>query len=107
MKHDHAFFEALNCPSSVTWAANIQQMFTATDVARMKAVTGGSLDLSDYMSVKIHASAIFNQVANGQMPPPGSGEKPWSPAWVNTFGCWINRAVRNSPEPQRGPGVAE
>lgn len=91
VKHDHAFFAALDCPSPVTWTANIQQMFTATDAAHMKTVTGGSLDLSDYMSVKIHASAIFTQVANGRMPPPGSGEQPWSPERVNTFGCWIKQ----------------
>ena len=57
----------------------------------MKAVTGGTLDLSNYMSVKIHASAIYDRVASGDMPPPGSGEQPWSSAWVNTFGCWIKQ----------------
>ena len=32
-----------------------------------------------------------DQVAAGFMPPPGSGEQPWSPAWINTFGCWIQQ----------------
>ena len=29
---------------------------------------------------------------SGVMPPPGSGEQPWSKDWVNTFGCWIQQA---------------
>lgn len=90
-KHDHAFFAALTCPSSVTWTKDIQKMFTATDTAHMKVASGGSLDLSNYMSVKIHASAIYDRVSTGQMPPPGSGEQPWSPSWVTTFGCWIQQ----------------
>lgn len=91
MTHDHAFFAALTCPTSVTWTKDIQPLFTATDVAHMKQVTGGALDLSNYESVKIWASKIYSYVASGAMPPPGSGEQPWSPQKVNTFGCWIQQ----------------
>jgi hypothetical protein len=88
MAHDRKFFAALNCPTNVTWSGNIQKMFTATDIAHMK--TKG-IDLSKYQDVMINAVAIYNRVQSGSMPPPGSGEQPWSPEWVNTFGCWIQQ----------------
>ncbi|HWA61547.1 MAG TPA: hypothetical protein VG939_09230 [Caulobacteraceae bacterium] len=92
MTHDHKFFEAMSCPTSVTWTKDIKQMFTATDIAHMK--TKG-IDLSSYQDVMINAVQIYGRVSTGSMPPPGSGEKPWSQAWVQTFGCWIQQ---NCPE---------
>jgi hypothetical protein len=89
--HDHAHFAALTCPTTVTWTADIKKLFTQTDIDHMKAVTGGSLDLGTYSSVKIWARKIYSLVASGSMPPPGSGEQPWSAAWVTTFGCWIQK----------------
>jgi hypothetical protein len=89
--HNHAFFAGLNCPNPVTWSGNIQKMFTPTDVSHMKGVTNGQLDLSNYNSVKIWAHKIYSEVASSHMPPPGSGEQPWSQDWVNTFGCWIQQ----------------
>ena len=89
--HNHAFFAGLACPTSVTWSNDIQQMFTATDVAHMKQVTNNQLDLSSYSSVKIWAHKIYSEVASGNMPPPGSGEGPWPQTQVNTFGCWIQQ----------------
>lgn len=86
--HDHAFFSAMTCPKGVTWTSDIKQMFTALDVDHMK--TKG-VDLSDYQSVKINAIGIYTRVAQGSMPPPGSGEGPWTADWVNTFGCWIQQ----------------
>jgi len=91
MAQNHHFFAALNCPSPVTWTKNIQSMFTATDVDHMKQVTGGALNLSSYSSVKIWATKIYTEVSSGAMPPAGSGEQPWSPTMVNTFGCWIQQ----------------
>lgn len=88
MAHDHKFFAALDCSGSVTWNSNIKQMFTALDIQHMK--TKG-IDLSNYQSVMINAVTIYNQVQSGGMPPPGSGEQPWSAAWVATFGCWIQQ----------------
>ena len=91
MIENHAFFAALSCPTPVTWTNNIKGLFTPVDITSMKAVTGGRLDLGDYNSVKIWAHQIYNVVANGLMPPPGSGEGPWTPDKVNTFGCWIQQ----------------
>jgi hypothetical protein len=88
MTHTHAFFNALACPNPVSWNNDIKKLFTATDIAHMK--TKG-IDLGNYDSVKINAVPIYNQVSSGSMPPPGSGEQPWPPAWVNTFGCWIQQ----------------
>ena len=70
------------CPNNVTWVKDIQQMFTATDVQHMK--TKG-IDLSSYQDVMINAAVIYSRVASGSMPPPGSGEQPWSAEWVDTF----------------------
>ncbi len=84
-------FSQLTCPDPITWTNNIAKLFTATDVAHMKQVTGGALDLSSYASVKVYASIIFTKVSTHQMPPAGSGEKAWTPDMVNTFGCWIQQ----------------
>jgi hypothetical protein len=59
------------------------------DVVHMKAAK--NIDLSDYESVKINAVPIYNAVSEGNMPPPGSGEQPWSDDWVTLFGCWIQQ----------------
>lgn len=77
--------------ATVTWTADIQKMFTATDVAHMKAVTNNQLDLSSYNSTKIWAHKIYSEVAGGNMPPPQSGEQPWPAAQVKLFGCWIQK----------------
>lgn len=90
-KHNHEFFAALTCPTAVTWTNNIKSMFTQLDIDHMKQVTGGSLDLSNYNSVKIWATKIYSYVASDAMPPPGSGEPPWTPQMINTFGCWIQQ----------------
>lgn len=92
MTHDHKFFADMTCAGPVTWVADIQKMFTPTDIAHMK--TKG-IDLSSYQDVMINAVQIYQRVASGSMPPPGSGENAWSPQWVATFGCWIQQ---NCPE---------
>jgi hypothetical protein len=81
----------MNCPDAVTWTADIQKLFTAVDVAHMKSVTQGALDLSSYQSVKIWAVKIYSLVSTGAMPPAGSGENAWTPAMVTAFGCWIQQ----------------
>jgi hypothetical protein len=93
MAHDHKFFAALSCPAKVTWVSDIQKLFTPTDIAHMK--TKG-IDLSNYQDVMINAVAIYTRVSTGSMPPPGSGEPPWSAEWVNTFGCWIQQGCPQS-----------
>lgn len=90
-KYDHQFFAALSCPNQVTWTNDIKQLFTQTDISHMLQVTGGQLNLGDYNSVVIWASKIYSEVASGAMPPPGSGENPWTSDMVNTFGCWIQQ----------------
>jgi hypothetical protein len=85
---------ATNCPPNLSFATDIAKLFTPTDVAHMKSVTGGQLDLSSYASVKIWASKILQEVSGGDMPPPGSGEDPWTPAMVNTFACWIQQGCQ-------------
>lgn len=91
MTHSHRHFEALNCPASVTWTNDVAKLFTPTDISHMKSVTGGALDLGSYDSTKMWAAKIYSEVAGGAMPPPGSGEGPWTAAMVNTFGCWIQK----------------
>ncbi len=86
---DHKFFAALTCTPGITWTKDIAKLFTPLDVAHMKAAR--NIDLSSYESVKIWAVAIYGAVNSGVMPPPGSGEQPWSKDWVNTFGCWIQQ----------------
>jgi hypothetical protein len=87
--HNHKFFAALTCPAQVTWTNDIKKLFTALDVDHMKQVA--NFDLSSYQDVKIWATAIYSAVSSGHMPPPNSGEKPWTPDMVNTFGCWIQQ----------------
>lgn len=91
MNVSHEFFASLSCPTSVTWTNDIQKLFTATDVAHMKSVTNGALDLSSYSSVHIWAAKIYSEVSTGAMPPAGSGEGPWTKDMINTFGCWIQQ----------------
>jgi len=90
----HLESTASDCTPGLSFAKDIASMFTATDVAHMKAVTGGALDLSSYNSVKIWSAKIYQLTSSGQMPPPGSGENPWSPAMVTTFGCWIQQGCQ-------------
>jgi hypothetical protein len=95
----HAFIAALNCPTPVTWGGNsgVAKMFTALDRDHMLLYTknwGYPIDLGDYESVKFYAAQILSHVSPGSdhpMPPPGSGENPWSPDMVNKFGCWIKQ----------------
>jgi len=88
--HDRAHFAALTCPATVTWTADIKQMFTQLDIDHMKGVTGGQLDLSSYASVQIWAHKIYSEVSAHAMPPPQTGEA-WSAAKINLFGCWIQK----------------
>lgn len=97
--HDRQHFEAMACPGSVTWTNDIAKLFTSVDVAHMKQVTGGSLDLSDYDSAKIYATQIYGRVASGSMPPPGTigpdgkPEGQWTEEMVTLFGCWIQKGT--------------
>ncbi len=91
MDYDREHFDAMGCPSNVTWTNDIEKMFTPLDADHMK--TRG-VDLTSYDSVKINAVAIYTRVKSGNMPPPGSGEDRWSADMVNTFGCWIQQGTQ-------------
>ena len=85
---------ALNCPTQVTWA-DVKDFFGPGDIAHMKAATGDQLDLSDYDSVIVWAHKIYEYVANHYMPPPPNA--PWSDAWIQTFGCWVQQGCKPAP----------
>lgn len=89
---DHKAFAEMDCPNPVTWTNDIKKLFTPLDVSHMKQVTMNALDLSDYQSVKIWATKIYQEVSSGAMPPFQSGESRWTPAMVSTFGCWIKQS---------------
>lgn len=77
-----------------TWYADIRWMFTASDVSHM-APQG--IDLTSYDAVKTIATAIYGQVAAGNMPPKPDN---WPPAWVTTFLNWItNGTPKGTPAP--------
>ncbi|HEY2473910.1 MAG TPA: hypothetical protein VGI19_03830 [Candidatus Cybelea sp.] len=71
--------------STISFAKDIRPMFTDMDVAHMK---GLGVDLSSYAEVKSYAEAIYRTVSNGTMPPPGSGEEPWTPEMCAKFKEW-------------------
>jgi len=79
----------LTCTPGLTFANDIAPLFNATDIAHMKSVTGGQLDLSDCASVTVWAHAIYEKVSTGEMPP--SPQSPWTPDQVNTFACWVSQ----------------
>lgn len=86
---DHDFFATLDdCPAQVTFEKDIRPLFRDVDVAHMKNIQ--NIDLSSYDSVVIWAAKIYQLVASGRMPPPGSGNR-WTPEMVKTFGCWIKQ----------------
>jgi len=51
----------------------------------MQHMKAKGIDPSSYQDVMINAVQIYSRVKSGSMPPPGSGEQPWSDEWVNTF----------------------
>jgi len=69
----------------LSFAKDIRPMFTEMDVAHMKEA---GLDLSDLASVAQHADSIYTTVSNGSMPPPSSGETPWTPEMCARFKRW-------------------
>jgi hypothetical protein len=84
--------EALTCTPGLSFAKDIAPLFNQTDVDHMKSVTGGSLDLSDYDSVKTWAHIVYSKVASHAMPPPP--QNPFTDDQVNTFGCWIQQGCQ-------------
>jgi hypothetical protein len=46
------------------------------------------------MSQPDNASAVYDQVSSGSMPPSGSGEDPWKPEQVARFKSWIDGGLQ-------------
>ena len=74
---------------NITWE-QISQQFTDLDVAHMKDITGGALDLSDCESVHKWAQEIYNKVLDQEMPP---GD-PWSQEWIDNFKTWMDAGAQ-------------
>ena len=69
----------------LSFARDIRPMFTDIDVAHMKIA---GIDLSDRSEVMTHADAIYRTVSTGAMPPPSSGEAPWTGEMCDRFKRW-------------------
>jgi hypothetical protein len=69
----------------LSFARDIRPMFTDIDVAHMKIA---GIDLSDRNDVMTHADAIYQTVSTGAMPPPSSGEAPWTADMCDRFKRW-------------------
>jgi hypothetical protein len=72
--------------AAVTWTNTIKGQFTQLDIDHMKQVTGGSLDLGSYASVKTNGNGVFNMVNRKRMPP----GHPWSDAFIQNFKTWMS-----------------
>jgi hypothetical protein len=72
-----------------SFSRDIRPMFTAIDVDHMRRL-GFLLDDFSFMSDPNNAQNVLAKVTSGQMPPPNSGENPWSPAQVQKFSDWMN-----------------
>jgi hypothetical protein len=75
--------------AAVTWTNTIKGQFTQLDITHMKQVSGGSIDLSNYASVKNHAGPIFGMVSRHAMPP----GNPWSSHYIQNFQAWMNAGM--------------
>jgi len=78
--------------ATITWTDPIKGYFKPLDISHMKQVSGGSIDLSDYNSVKTNGSDIYNMVSTQAMPP----GNPWSSQWVQNFQTWMNAGYPES-----------
>jgi hypothetical protein len=80
--------EASNQVHPLSFARDIRPMFTEMDVKHM---SHNGLDLSSRDAVAKDADQIYLVVANGTMPPPGSGETRWAPEMCALFKEWQNQ----------------
>ena len=75
------------------FATDVLPMFTDMDITHM-AERGVYLNKYDYMADSTddyaNASAVYQQLSSGDMPPSWSGEQPWSAEKVQTFKDWMN-----------------
>lgn len=74
---------------ALSFVTDIKPLFSAMDQDHMLNQVG-LFDLWKYNDVKANASAIYNSVKNGSMPPPGSGETRWPQSQVDKFKQWMD-----------------
>jgi hypothetical protein len=74
---------------TVSFNTNILPLFTGMDIEHM-GYAGVSLDDYAYMSQPANASAVYEKVSTGTMPPGDSGEQPWSSEQVQLFKAWMD-----------------
>jgi hypothetical protein len=74
---------------TVSFKTDILPLFTSVDVEHMSAL-GALLDDYSFMSQPGTASAVYQQVSSGRMPPSTSGEQPWSHDKVDLFKAWMD-----------------
>jgi hypothetical protein len=79
-------------PASITWTNTIKAQFTQFDIDHMKQVSGGSLDLSSYASVKANGSGVYSMVSRKRMPP----GNPWSDQFIQNFNAWMTAGYPES-----------
>jgi hypothetical protein len=72
--------------AAVTWTNTIKGQFRKIDIDHMKQVSGGSIDLNDYTSVKTNGDDIYGMVSTNAMPP-GS---PWTKQYIDNFKAWMD-----------------
>jgi hypothetical protein len=75
--------------SSTSFQRDILPLFTQMDIEHM-AEQGVTLNDYSYMSNPTNAAEVYQQVSQGFMPPPGSGEDRWSSDKVALFQSWID-----------------
>jgi hypothetical protein len=74
---------------AITWTNTIKAQFNQQDINHMKQITGNSLKLDDYDSVRTWAGQIWNQVDNDYMPP----GNPWSATYKQNFKIWMDSGM--------------
>jgi hypothetical protein len=74
---------------TVSFKTDIVPLFTSMDIEHMGRV-GLSLDDYSSMSQSAIASAVYEQVSTGGMPPSDSGEQPWLQDKVQLFKAWMD-----------------
>ncbi|MBV8540021.1 MAG: hypothetical protein JO063_12445 [Pseudonocardiales bacterium] len=74
---------------TTSFQRDILPLFTQTDIDHM-AQQGVTLNDYSYMSDPTHAAGVHQQVSQGLMPPPDSGENRWSSDMVALFQAWID-----------------
>ncbi|MGH3772199.1 MAG: hypothetical protein ACRDRW_12515 [Pseudonocardiaceae bacterium] len=75
--------------STTSFQRDILPLFTQIDIEHM-AELGVTLNDYSYMSIPANAAGVYQQVSQGLMPPPGSGENRWSSDMVTLFQTWID-----------------